>query len=312
MSGPVVVKNEAESPVLSVVIAAHNAAAVIARCLAALCAQAGPGRVEVIVADSSTDGTTEAVRTEFPSVHLLHFDQPLTIPQLRGKGIAVAQGQIIAILDPFSVVARDWSSQLIKAHRERPNLAIGGAVELYDAESRSLADWATYLNEYGLFTPPVAEGEVNLLPGSNISYKRRALFDGQRPAREEFWKTFVNWEIERTGSPLWLAPGMVVRLWKPVRFWDFFRTRYDHGRCFAAMRAARAGRLERLLRAATAPLLPALLLWRLGCPFWTKRRYRLKFAATAPLQLLLLASWACGEMAGYWRGSGRSCSRLFY
>lgn len=297
---------------LSVVIAAHDAADALQTCLEALAPQQGDGSVEVIVADSSSDGTPALVARRFPWVRLLHFDMPLPVPVLRGRGIAVARGALIAILDPYSVAAGDWVERLLAAHASGANLVIGGAVDLYEPRGRSLTEWALYFNEYGLFMPPVREGETWIVPGSNVSYKRMALFDGAQPRYPVFWKTVVNAEIERAGSPLWLAPAVVVALNKPIPFSDFLRTRYHHGRCYAALRVRDAPWLTRLAYAAAAPLLPGLLLWRWSRGFWPKRRNHLRFVATVPLQLALFAVWASGEACGYLRGAGRSCAQLFY
>src|SRR5262249_31275455 len=128
---------------VSIVIAAHNAVAVIATCLSALEPQCTTATVEVIVADSSIDETPDIVARRFPWVRLLHFDQPLAVPALRGRAIAASRGQIVAILDSFSVVATDWVEQVRAAHARRPNIAIGGPVDLYRAESRSWTMWTT-------------------------------------------------------------------------------------------------------------------------------------------------------------------------
>jgi len=226
--------------------------------------------------------------------------------------IAVARGSVIAILDSFLIANSNWVSEVLRAHRERPNLAIGGAVELYDAADQNLFHWATYINEYGMFMLPRAAGEVDLLPGSNISYKRDALFERGRPKHQVFWKTFVNQQLEATGHALWLEPKIVVRLKKPIPIGDFFRTRYHHGRCFAGMRGASFGIARRLVHAASFPALPFIFVWRCGCKYCPKRRFRSKFFTTLPLQFLLFGSWSFGEFVGYLRGPGNSCRVLHY
>lgn len=299
------------TPTLSVVIASHNASRTIVGCLHALEAQPGREGMEVLVADSSTDGTDAIIRAQFPNVRLLHFTEPLTVPQLRGQAMAVACGEIIAVIDPYSIVDERWLPALLEAHKTRPNLVIGGAVELHDADRQDLAAWTLYISEYGPFMLPLKDGPIDILPGSNISYKRPALGDTGRLKRDGFWKTFVNWDLlAREG--LWLAPSVIVRLRKPIPFRDFLRTRYDHGRCFAGMRTAAAPLHQRLLRACTAPLLPAVLWFRTSSAYWPKRRYRRQFILTIPAQLALLVNWARGELWGYLRGCGGSCSRLFY
>lgn len=297
---------------LSVVIAAHNASAVIETCLNALAAQSATSMLEVILADSSTDATPDIVRRQFPQVRMLHFEAPLALPVLRGHGIAAARGAIIAILDPFSVTPIDWAEQVLAAHARQDHGVVGGAVDLYRAETASYARWATYLNEYGLFMSPVARGTTWILPGSNLSYKREVLFDGAAPRYPVFWKTFVNWELERGGSPLWLDPAVRVELNKPIAFRDFMRTRYDHGRCFAGMRVADSPTWMRAIRAASTVFLPPLLLWRWSIGFWPKGRHRGRFAATIPAQFALFAVWSAGEASGYLRGSGNSCEQLYY
>lgn len=300
------------SPRLSIVIAANNPGPVIATCLSALEKQHQGDSAEIIVVVSSTDGTDAVIRERFPNVRLLHFNEPLSVPQLRGKGIAMARGEIIAILDPYSIANDRWISEVLRTHDERPNLAIGGVVDLYDAEKQDFLAWAIYINEYGMFMSPVLTGVAAILPGSNISYKREALFDGNSSPPQDFWKTFANWDIESAGSGLWLTNRVVVSLLKPVPFGDFLRTRFLHGRCFAGMRVYNAPTRERLIRALTAPLLPGVFLWRWGRNYWAKGRYRSKFLLTLPLQLLLFGNWAIGEFFGYCFGPGQSCRKLYY
>jgi glycosyltransferase involved in cell wall biosynthesis len=297
---------------LSIIIAGRNCSAVIHQCLAALEAQPEREQFEVIVADSSTDGTAAVIRQHFPWVHLRHFDRPLTLPELRGRALAVAQGDILAILDPYSIVAPDWTAELLKAHSERPEPVIGGSVELFQAEQQSLAAWTLYFNEYGMFMPPATAGPTPILPGSNISYKRPALGDLGRFETESFWKTFANWESEAAGQPLWLAPAVKVYLHKPIPLSAFFRSRFAHGRCFAGMRVAGAGRGQKLFRALTTPFLPALLWYRWAGVYWPKKRRRRQFLLTLPGQWLLFTNWAAGELWGYLFGPGQSCNKLYY
>ena len=297
---------------LSVVIGTHDAAAVIEECLAALEHQNRPARMEIIVADSSRDGTDRIIQARHPQVQLLHFDAPLTLPELRGRAIARALGRIIAILDPYSIVEPDWAQEVMEAHERLPNLVIGGAVDLYRAAQQRWLAWSIYLNEYGLFMPPCTAGKVTIGPGSNVSYKRTALFDSAAPRHGTFWKTFVNWTAEDAGSPLWLEPRIRVSLHKPIPFRDFLATRYLHGRCFAAMRVQGRGWGVRVLRAASTPLVPALQIARWTRGFWPKGRRRGIYLLTLPLQLALFAMWAWGEFCGYLRGDGGACRQLFY
>lgn len=300
------------TPKISVVIASHNTVNVMGECLSALLAQQEAKTTEVIVADSSSDGTAELVRDHFPRVRLLHSSEPLTVPQLRGAAIAEAHGEIIAILDPYCIVDDNWLHRLTKVHSKRADAVIGGTVELADAANQSIATWATFLSEYDAFVPPVASGPVSELTGNNLAYKRSALGELESLKRDGFWKTFFNKKLLDSGHQLWADPSLAVSLRKPIPFLEFFRSRYHHGRNFAAIRSAEIPRLERWLRAFTAPLLPALGLFRQTRRFWPKARYRREFLLAAPLLFLFHVSWAWGELWGYLRGPGRSGGQLFY
>lgn len=300
------------APELSVVIATHDARGVIEICLAALLGQPGSERIELIVADGSRDGTGELVASRFPRVRLLRLDPALNVPELRGRAIAQARAPVIAVLDPFSVAAPDWIEQTIDAHRRLSNVVIGGAVEMHDAPHASFAAWTLYFNEYGMFMPPVVQGPATIVPGSNVSYKRGALFDGERPRYPVFWKTFANWDAESSGSALWLQPAMQVALNKPIPLGDYLRTRFDHGRCFAAMRVEQSAWRVRALRALSTPAVPLVLCVRWSRVILRKPRRRALYLSTLPLQLLLFAAWSVGEAVGYLCGRGASCRRLFY
>jgi glycosyltransferase involved in cell wall biosynthesis len=285
---------------------------VIEECLRALEQQCPQRSMEIIVANSSDDGTEHIIREHHPSVRLLHFAAPLTLAELRGRAIAEAAGEVIAVLDPYSIVAPDWAHEVLEAHERQHNLVIGGVVDLHRASQQGWLAWSIYLNEYGLFMPPCTPGAVTIVPGSNVSYKRSVLFDGAMPRHATFWKTFVNWSAESAGSPLWLEPRIRVNLNKPISFGDFLSTRYLHGRCFAAMRVQNRGWAIRLLRAASTPLIPALQIVRWTAGFWPKGRRRGIYLMTLPLQLALFTVWAWGELWGYLRGDGGTCRQLFY
>ena len=296
---------------LTVVIASHNAARAIGTCLTALASQRASCE-QVIVADSSSDDTPGVVRAQFPWVRLLHFDDPLTLPELRGRAIASAAGAVIALLDPYSVPAADWARRVLDAHVRRPHLVIGGPVDLFEPERQGLGAWTLYFNEYGLFMPPIVEGETWIVPGSNVSYKRAALFDGEVPRYPVFWKTFANWDVEGAGSRPWLDPAIRVALNKPIPLRHYLRTRYDHGRCFGAMRGARESIAARVLRAAAAPAVPLVLLWRWSRGILAKGPNRVRYIATLPAQLVLFCWWSWGELCGYVAGPGGACRRLHY
>lgn len=71
-------------PIGSVVIPAHNEAAVIRRCLDALLAGFAPGELDVVVScNGCTDGTADIVRSSWPTVRIIEVAQASKVAALR-------------------------------------------------------------------------------------------------------------------------------------------------------------------------------------------------------------------------------------
>lgn len=291
---------------ISVVIAGNEATVPIGLCLQSLGPQCGASQ-EIIVAVGGSPETAAEARRICPQAIVLEIGRSASLAELRGRALQKATGNVVAVIDPYSIPAHDWVEAVLRSHRANPNIVIGGSVGLYREEHASLWDWSRYINEYGLFMPPVREGPTSILPGCNISYKRCAI-----PSTGPFWKTFVNDSFRAEGEDLLLDPSIRVLLFKPVSVRNYLLTRYHHGRCYAAMRSSSISLVERLFRAATAPIVPLVLHWRLVQAFWHKRRHRRKLLLTTPLQLLFYTNWMLGEVGGYLLGSGTSCLQLHH
>src|SRR3982750_2424346 len=97
------------SPEISVVIASYNARDTIGQTLAALLGGAAPAvPFEVIVVDSSTDGTGELIASRFPDGLLVPSERRLYPGDARNVGVERASGRIFAFTDADCVVDPDW------------------------------------------------------------------------------------------------------------------------------------------------------------------------------------------------------------
>lgn len=296
---------------LSVIIAGNGSGTPIKRCLDSLFAQADSD-VQVIVAFGQHPALAQELAAYVSRIQLIQRENPTALHVLRAAALRKATGDLIAILDPYSIVANDWIEVVRQTHRAHANQAIGGPVDLDGAAQRGWLDWALYINEYGMFLPPMCEQSMELLPGCNVTYKRSALFEGDAPRSPELWKTFVNDRLLSLGETLLIEPTMIVALDKSIAFSEYLLRRFDHGRCYGAMSSVELSPVARWLRVAAAPLLPFVLLARWSGRFWARGRYRGKLILTLPLQLLTFGWWIAGETVGRVSGAGKSCSRLYY
>jgi len=296
---------------LSVIIAGNGSGTPLKRCLESLLGQADHD-VQVIVAFGGNTNLSQEFAAPVLRIELITQPEPAGLHVLRAAALRRATGELIAILDPYSIPAKDWAAAVRETHRVHRNQAIGGPVDLDGAATRGLLDWALYINEYGMFLPPMQKQSMELLPGCNVSYKRSALFEGDAPRSHELWKTFVNDRLIALGETLLIEPKMIVELDKSIEFSDYLLRRFDHGRCYGAMSSSELSTFTLWLRVAAAPLLPFVLLARWSRRFWARGRYRQKLIATLPLQFLMFGWWVAGETVGRVFGAGKSCGRLYY
>lgn len=166
---------------ISVVIPAYNSRATIVQCLEALARQDFSGRYEVIVVDSSSDGTAELVNRRFPSVRLIHLEQRALPGRARNRGVAEARGAVVAFTDADCLPEPDWLRRHYEAQHEYE--VVGGA--LANANPASLVGWASYLLEFSGYTPSRRQGVTGCLVTANLSCRRKLC--REFPFAEDLW-----------------------------------------------------------------------------------------------------------------------------
>ncbi|MGI9146843.1 MAG: glycosyltransferase [Chloroflexota bacterium] len=297
-----------DHPTLSVVIASVNGPDYLDACLAALSAQHGTVLSEVVVADSYGPATAKLVAEKYPHVRLYSFAERLTIPQLRAAAIAQSRGDLIVMTEDHCVPAQDWYERIVATHQQQPYLAIGGAIE--NAATARLVDWAAFLCEYSAFVRPLAPGVAHDIPGPNVAYKRAALEHIQDLLDDGRWENFLHARLEERGFELYQDPSVVVYHRKFFSLGEFLSQRYHYGRGFAGMRVQRAPLWRKAVFAAGSPVLPPVILWRLGSRLFGRRRHRLIFLCALPQLALFTLSWSLGELVGYVLGPGDSLAKV--
>ena len=99
--------SDKDFPRVTLVVATHNEKAYIHSCLSSIMSLDWPKeRLEIIIADSSTDGTDEIVR-RFSSIKLIRSETP-NVATKRNKAIKEARGKLIAITDGDCTVPSHW------------------------------------------------------------------------------------------------------------------------------------------------------------------------------------------------------------
>ena len=286
-------------PKVSVIIASYNARKTIGECLASLHKQATEADFEVIVVDSSTDGTADLVEKKFPGVKVFRFAKRKYCGDARNFGISMARGAIVAFIDADCTVAPDWVATVLAAH-DSPAPAIGGAIA--NGNPASHVGWAAYFCEFSQWMPGGRNRWLDDIAGASMSYKRGVFeefggfIEGTYCSDTEF-----HWRLGQAGHRLLFTPSVVVSHHNIDSVEKFLRHEYQHGRNFATVRVRSRGIswTRRCAYLLFSPLIPVKLFTVVCVRVLANRFYRRNFLKSSPLLVLGIISWSLGECRGY-------------
>jgi hypothetical protein len=307
-------KTASQRPHLSVVIVVVSDIKHLEGCLSALRQQVNPPVMEIIVPYNSRDYDIPSLKSRFPDVHFNRVDHFRSfvghsrlrhehLDELRAIGLALAQGEIVALLEDHDRPDQCWARNIIEAHEES-YAAIGGAIE---NEVDRLLNWAIYFCDFGRYQNPLKPGLATRLSDVNISYKRQALSAIKKVWQDFYHEPFVNGSLMAQGQKLWLSPRIVVYQHREnLKLSAALRERYEWGRYYAGNRVKKLMLIKRLIYLALAPILPFLLAVRKTRDVLIKRRLIGVFVSAFPLTFLLTLFWSVGEFIGYLTASPTS------
>jgi len=258
---------------ISVIIPAHNEAALIGHAVSAVRAQATAGvELEVIVADDgSTDETVAAAREAGAQVVTLGGGNPAAA---RNRGAAAATGEILIFLDADCIPAPGWLAALVAAH-DRGAAMVGGALDL-PAGLTASARCDYYCGWYHVHSRRPA-GTVSNHPPGNLSIRRdlfasTAGFVERHPIAYAHEELALQAELARRGVRVYFEPSAIAWHRNRPGWGNLLRRNYRWG--YSALEskaetgAARAAWLYRhpyLVLLASVPLVPFQAAYIVGC-----------------------------------------------
>jgi GT2 family glycosyltransferase len=171
-------KGTIPTPSVSVVVCAHNEAALIQRCLHSLAEQAYPAdRYEVLVVDdASRDETGEITRRfieqrndSLPVFSYLRIEHG-GLSVARNTGIQNANHDIVAFIDGDAIAEPGWLQELTDAFASGADF-VGGRIELLNSSSR-IARFSQLSRHLQIFEGPAIQ---NHFVGCNMAFRREVL-----------------------------------------------------------------------------------------------------------------------------------------
>jgi glycosyltransferase involved in cell wall biosynthesis len=197
-------------PELSIIVPSYNSRRTIMRCLQSLHRQEAEFSYEIIVVDSSDDGTGDLVKSQYPGIKLIRMPERTLAGAARNVGIEAAQGRILAFTDADCEVETGWGKKILQAHQDESCAAVGGAV--LNALPLNPVAWSCYLLEFSEQLPSSPKRFVSLLATCNISFKRYVFqrhgsFPSHLSASEDM---VFAWRLASAGERLLFDPTIRI------------------------------------------------------------------------------------------------------
>jgi glycosyltransferase involved in cell wall biosynthesis len=260
-------------------------------------AQETSASYEIIVVDSSTDGTDQIVGNEFPAVRLLHFPDRREVGTARNIGVEAARGEVILFVDSDCVPCPTWLDQMYSAIRYGGADGVGGAMK--NGTPGSITGSAGFYLEFFRFLahhgPP---RPARFLVGGNSGFRREILMGARYADHSVGEDMLFSSRLAESGKRLLFLPAASVEHLNRKGLRTVFGQQHKLGfGAFFYRSDDSSGRL-RLLR--TIPLLVflmpyAVMIW-IGGTILRRRRLTdlLRFIAILPLCFTANIAWACG------------------
>lgn len=295
-------------PWLSVVVAAWGNETLLRQCLTHLDAERARSTapVEVIVATSLSLCVADRVAADFLWVRVKSVPNA-TVFTLRARGVALARGALVAIIEDHVIVSPGWMSALQQAHAEGHGI-LGGPVD--NGSAGTVVGWALYFVEYGMHMPPAPEGAVTTVSGVNVAYDATLLQNCRDIWQRAFHENEVHDALAAQGHRPWMVSQAVVTTQLPMSFGGAATHLFTGGRQFASYRAAQATCGSRAIRVLASPTIPFVLFARLVQRIRARRPDRSGWLLrSAGATLVILGAWAAGELTGYAMPQARRAAR---
>lgn len=287
---------------LSVVVPSYNSGKTIGLCLDSLERWAGDPQVEIIVVDSSDDGTDESIRNRYPWVRLHHCARRTFPGPARNVGAGLARGPLLAFTDADCVVSPDWVPAILEVFRSHPDeSACVGRVANHNP--RSAVGWTSFLTEFNGYLGGRRRRPIRALPTFSAACRADVFRRYGGFPEDVAWLEDMIFcaKLLRGGEKIYYEPSVRVHHHNRSAAGAFLHHQERLGQFFAHSRYAADLPGSRALRRG-AWSIPLLAGWRAFSAY-----RRTLFAAPGAFLVLLLVTplYAAGAfrwMRGVWKG----------
>lgn len=277
----------------------------IGQVLAALRRQTIRASIELVAVcpDERMLGLAPADVEGIGAVRVVEVGDIVPLHEAAAAGVRAATAPVVVIGETHAFPEPESLELVLRAFRDE---TVGAVAPGLRNANPGAASWGSLMVTYGSALGDAAR-ETESISTHNAAVRRALLvaLGDELPFRLTLGGALGD-SLRRDGYRLLYEPAAVFAHVNVTRLRSCFFDRFHSSRCYASVRAHRWGVGRRALYAVGAPLLPALLGFRIvRSPGWEQHSGRFGWRVW-PSIALSVTGMAAGEAAAYARGPGRS------
>ncbi|MFH1619006.1 MAG: glycosyltransferase family 2 protein [bacterium] len=236
---------------ISVIIPTRNRKAFTKRCIESLLAQSLKPDEILVVDNASSDDTAVFLESEFRGQIQIIREDSEGVAAARNRGIACAQGKVLAFIDDDAVAHPDWLASMLKCLEETGADGAGGPAlpvweeppPPYVTRSRKVMSYISAFNPGG--GRRRLTGPRDFLIGTNCAFRKEVFIAGHRFHRIYSGSRRLNvgedYEFSRRIAgiyPVFYDPAIIVSHYIPafkMNLTYLARISFENGRMKAAI-----------------------------------------------------------------------------
>ena len=219
---------------ISVIVPSYNSSETIIPCLKSLSEQDFEDDYEIIVVDSSSDGTEKKISELFPRIKLIHLAEKTIPGKGRNIGAGEAEGTILAFTDSDCIVDKKWLKN-IWVNIQKNHFIVGGSVT--NARPESAISRAEFYIEFREFSVHSPKREIRFLPSCNFAIKKDLFASaGGFPDVRASEDTFFAHKLTRKNHRIYFDPDVKISHLNRNKLKAFLKNQYIIGKYAAVVR----------------------------------------------------------------------------
>lgn len=194
---------------LSIIILTHNNPKLLKKCIQSIQAHTKATYEIIVIANACTDNTAEMVKSKFPTTIVIENEQNEGFCQANNRGIKIAKGKYLLLLNDDTELKNDAFDILIKFMHENPKVGIAGPL-LLNPDNTPQRQGGIIGKKFWKAEEPAA---VDFVIGAALMIKRETLNQiGPLDENLYFYNDDLDWclSARRAGWQVYIVPAAKI------------------------------------------------------------------------------------------------------